>query len=123
MLNRSKTFPQPSGGGGSGDVEKLMQKARGDVAAANPVLFLIRIMNGEEVDGVQASLSQRIEIAKKLADKQLANLQSTELTGKDGKDLLPPALVIMPAGGGVASVQQAGGEVPVLEQAVDFVDV
>ena len=123
MLNRSKTFPQPSGGGGSDDVTKLIEKARGDVAAANPVLFLIRIMNGEEVDGVQASLSQRIEIAKKLADKQLANLQSTELTGKDGKDLLPPALVIMPTGGGVANVQQGGGDAPELEQAVDFVDV
>ncbi|NDD54072.1 hypothetical protein EBZ39_09370 [bacterium] len=123
MLNRSKTFPQPSGGGGSDDVTKLIEKARGDVAAANPVLFLIRIMNGEEIDGVSASLSQRIEIAKKLSDKQLANLQSTELTGKDGKDLLPPALVIMPTGGGVANVQQEGVGVPVLEQVADFVDV
>lgn len=76
------------------DLKKLVDRARGDIALANPVNFLIRLMAGEEIGEEKLGLRDRMEVAKFLAGRQVPQLQAMELTGEGGNPLLPPPLTI-----------------------------
>lgn len=76
------------------DLRKLADRARGDIAIANPVAFLIRLMGGEEMDGEKLDIRGRMDVAKFLAGRWLPQLQAMELSDPNGNSLLPPPLVI-----------------------------
>ena len=116
MYGRTTQSLKPSQNAAQGDkvdVQALVENSRADVAKANPVSFLIRLMNGEEIEGKSVSLKERMAIAMYLGNKQLANLQATELTGKDGKDLVPAPLIIQLAN--AISVNNATDNPPALD--------
>ncbi len=77
------------------DLKKLAEKARGDIAVANPITFLIRLMGGEDVDGERLDIRGRMDVAKFLAGRWLPQLQAMELSDPNGNSLLPPPLTIM----------------------------
>lgn len=77
------------------DLRKLADKARGDIALANPVSFLIRIMSSGELDGESVDVRARMDIAKFLSTRWLPQLQAMELSDPNGNSLLPPPLTIM----------------------------
>lgn len=56
-------------------------------AKADPVGFLSRVLAGEEIDGERATLTQRVEVAVKLANKIVPDLRGVELSGANGKEL------------------------------------
>lgn len=56
-------------------------------AQADPIGFLTRVLSGEEIDGERATLTQRVEVACKLAAKIIPDLRGVELSGAGGEKL------------------------------------
>ena len=83
-------------------VQELVDKARSDVALANPVAFLIRAMGGEEIDGEKVSLRDRVEIAKFLAGRIMPQMQSAEMAGAGGNAVVAPLRIELYSSPGVA---------------------
>lgn len=84
------------------NLKKMIAKARSDIALANPVMFLIRTMNGEDISGETATLREKIDIAKYLASKVVGNADDKMLEGQERAQV--PALQII-LHGGSASMQ------------------
>lgn len=74
------------------DFKAMVDKARGDVALANPVGFLIRLMGGEQIDGERLGIRDRMDVAKFLTGRMVPQLESHEVTTEQKG--LPPPLVI-----------------------------
>lgn len=78
---------------GTVDIKRLVEKARSDVALANPVGFLIRLMSGEEINGEHLSLRDRMDVAKFLTGRLVPQVDMADLEG-GANTRTPPPLVI-----------------------------
>lgn len=86
------------------NISKLVEKARGDVALANPVAFLIRMMNGEYIDGEQLDLRARVDVAKFLAARMMPAVEPEDVTGEVRGTTQPLTIILNAAPGEIKTV-------------------
>jgi hypothetical protein len=103
---------------------KSVNKFRNDIAIANPVSFLVQVMNGQEFGGEKLSLRDRVEVAKYLAGRIVPGVSPEERGLGSGGVVTPPPLTIImhatPAEVGGSGLRVAGsGRVVDTEALVD----
>lgn len=78
-------------------IKRMLNKARSDIALADPVGWLIRVATTGQLDGEPVGARDRIAIMMKMAEKLVPNADE-RLIDDDKKKSLPPLQIILNGG-------------------------